>query len=99
MYEVIYTGQFQILIKPYSHIQKLFLQLFGGFTFSFSFAIERYDLTKNDMERNQIIDNIWVAARVLPKGSTLYLYDSRARSDWHEDSDWNLLLLPTNKVQ
>ena len=35
MYEVIYTGQFQILIKPYSHIQKLFLQLFGGFTFSF----------------------------------------------------------------
>lgn len=51
------------------------------------------------MERNQIIDNIWVAARVLPKGSTLYLYDSRARSDWHEDSDWNLLLLPTNKVQ
>lgn len=33
------------------------------------------------------------AARVLPKGSTLYLYGSRARGDYHEDSDWDLLLL------
>ena len=40
------------------------------------------------MERNQVIDNIrQVAARVLPKGSELYLYGSRARGDWHEDSD------------
>ena len=47
-----------------------------------------------NVERNQIIENIrQVAARVLPKGSTLYLYGSRARGDNHEDSDWDLLLL------
>ena len=46
------------------------------------------------MERAQVIDNIrQVAARVLPEGSALYLYGSRARGDWSEDSDWDLLLL------
>ena len=46
------------------------------------------------MERAQVIDNIrQVAARVLPKGSALYLYGSRARGDYHEDSDWDFLLL------
>lgn len=46
------------------------------------------------MERSQVIDNIrQVAASVLPKGSTLYLYGSRARGNYHEDSDWDLLLL------
>ena len=50
------------------------------------------------MERKQVIDNIrQVAARVLPKGSELYLYGSRARGDWHEDSDWDLLLLLDKK--
>ena len=46
------------------------------------------------MERQQVIENIKkVARQVLPKGSTLYLYGSRARGDYHEDSDWDLLLL------
>ena len=46
------------------------------------------------MKRAQVIDNIrQVAARVLPEGSTLYLYGSRARGDYHEDSDWDLLIL------
>jgi len=46
------------------------------------------------MERTQVIDSIkHVAAKVLPKGSMLYLYGSRARDDWHEKSDWDLLLL------
>lgn len=46
------------------------------------------------MERDRVIENIRkVAARVLPKGSTLYLYGSRARGDYREDSDWDLLLL------
>ena len=45
------------------------------------------------MNTSQVIENIrQVAARVLPKGSTLYLYGSRARGDYHEDSDWDLLL-------
>lgn len=46
------------------------------------------------MEQQKVIDNIkQVAAKVLPKGSTLYLYGSRARGDYREDSDWDLLLL------
>ena len=46
------------------------------------------------MKREQVIDSIrQVADRVLPKGSTLYLYGSRARDDWHNDSDWDLLIL------
>ncbi|MBO7099174.1 MAG: nucleotidyltransferase domain-containing protein [Bacteroidaceae bacterium] len=50
------------------------------------------------MERTQVIDSIrQVAARVLPKGSSLYLYGSRARGDWNEDSDWDLLLLLDKK--
>lgn len=49
---------------------------------------------QGEISRSQVIDNIrQVAARVLPKGSTLYLYGSRARGDWHEDSDWDLLVL------
>jgi len=46
------------------------------------------------MEKARMIDHIkQIAASVLPKGSTLYLYGSRARGDYHEDSDWDLLLL------
>ncbi|MCR5574895.1 MAG: nucleotidyltransferase domain-containing protein [Bacteroidaceae bacterium] len=42
----------------------------------------------------KVIENIKaVAGRILPKGSSLYLYGSRARGDAHEDSDWDLLLL------
>ena len=50
------------------------------------------------MEREQIIDSIrQVAAQVLPRGSVLYLYGSRARGDSGEDSDWDLLLLLDKK--
>ena len=46
------------------------------------------------MEKAQILNSIkQVASQVLPKGSTLYLYGSRARGDAHEGSDWDLLLL------
>jgi len=46
------------------------------------------------MEHAQVIENIkQVARKVLPPGSTLYLYGSRARGDYHEGSDWDLLLL------
>ena len=42
----------------------------------------------------RVIDHIQQTAKtVLPKGSELYLYGSRARGDFHEDSDWDLLLL------
>ena len=46
------------------------------------------------MERNKVIENIQqVAKNVLPKGSSLLLYGSRARGDEHESSDWDLLIL------
>ena len=46
------------------------------------------------MEQREIIDKIReVAYRVLPKGSTLYLYGSRARGDYRDDSDWDLIAL------
>lgn len=46
------------------------------------------------MSNNKVIDSIkQVAERVLPKGSLLYLYGSRARGDWHDGSDWDLLLI------
>ena len=49
------------------------------------------------MNRSQVIDSIkQVAEQVLPKGSTLYLYGSRARGDWHKGSDWDLLVLLDN---
>ena len=70
-----------------------------AYDFRGNFVSLQRDTQKNkNMERTQVIDNIrQVAARVLPKGSTLYLYGSRARGDAHEDSDWDLLLLLNNK--
>ena len=46
------------------------------------------------MEQAKVIESIRQTAHgVLPKGSALYLYGSRARGDYHDDSDWDLLLL------
>ena len=46
------------------------------------------------MEQAKVIESIKQVARdVLPVGSTLYLYGSRARGDYHAESDWDLLVL------
>ena len=46
------------------------------------------------MSGNQIIEKIrQLAHTVLPNGSSLWLYGSRARGDQHEGSDWDLLIL------
>lgn len=46
------------------------------------------------MEKSKVIDSIrQVAAQVLPKGSSLYLYGSRARGDSRDNSDRDLLIL------
>lgn len=34
-----------------------------------------------------------VARQIIPSGGTVWLYGSRARGDWHENSDWDLLVL------
>ena len=73
-------AKIQIISKIYSFIRKLFVYLHTD--------------KCNNMDKVQMINHIkQTAARVLPKGSTLYLYGSRARGDYHEDSDWDLLLL------
>ena len=49
------------------------------------------------MDDNMVIQKIQeVARQVLPPGSELYLYGSRARGDARPDSDWDLLVLLDN---
>lgn len=44
--------------------------------------------------RNSIIEGIKaIAAKSMPAGSKVLLYGSRARGDFHEGSDWDVLLL------
>lgn len=46
------------------------------------------------MTHSQVLDRIkQIAMEILPKGSSLYLYGSRARGDFHEESDQDLLVL------
>ena len=46
------------------------------------------------MEKGQILEKIkQLASVLLPKGSSLWLYSSHARGDFHDDSDWDLLIL------
>ena len=46
------------------------------------------------MEKSQVIERIkQLATAVLPNGSSLWLYGSRARGDNNDDSDWDLLIL------
>lgn len=46
------------------------------------------------MERAGVINSIQQLAReTLPKNSTLLLYGSRARGNYHNNSDWDLLIL------
>ncbi len=48
----------------------------------------------NKMDHQEVINRIkQVAAQVLPQGSTVYLYGSRARGDFNSESDWDLLIL------
>lgn len=46
------------------------------------------------MNRAKTIEQIQaIGKQILPKGSHLWLYGSRARGDHHADSDWDLLVL------
>lgn len=46
------------------------------------------------MDKRQILEKIkQLAITVLPQGSSLWLYGSRARGDESQSSDWDLLIL------
>ncbi len=52
------------------------------------------------MADNQIIEEIQALAKsVLPSGSSLWLYGSRARGTARDDSDWDLLILLDEEKQ
>ena len=46
------------------------------------------------MNNQNVISQIRdIGERVIPQGSRLLLYGSHARGDYHEDSDWDMLVL------
>lgn len=51
--------------------------------------------TEDDaLDKGQILERIkQLAFAVLPQGSSLWLYGSRARGDENQGSDWDLLVL------
>jgi predicted nucleotidyltransferase len=69
-----------------------FAEILCRSTFSYYFC--RHKTNDLIMEQAKVIESIkQVARNVLPKGSSVYLYGSRARGDYHEGSDWDLLIL------
>lgn len=51
-------------------------------------------IKENIMSTNDILSQIQLLGReIIPADGHLYLYGSRARGDFHEDSDWDLLIL------
>lgn len=52
------------------------------------------------MNKSSIIQRIQtMGLQILPKGSNLWLYGSRARGDFRADSDWDLLVLVDKEKQ
>lgn len=52
------------------------------------------------MSTNSTINRIrTIGKQILPAGSNLWLYGSRARGDFHSGSDWDLLVLVDKEAQ
>ncbi|MEM8528029.1 MAG: nucleotidyltransferase domain-containing protein [Bacteroidota bacterium] len=50
------------------------------------------------MENELILSSIKEAVRAVDEGAEVILFGSRARGDYQSDSDWDLLILPKEKV-
>ena len=51
------------------------------------------------MDRDSVISAIRATAiKVIPPDGHLYLYGSRARGDYRDDSDWDMLLLLNKEI-
>ena len=61
---------------------------------SYTFAAAKVLEFKSMLKDKNIVSQIQtLGKKVLPKGSNLLLYGSRARGDYRPDSDWDLLVL------
>lgn len=50
------------------------------------------------MEQQEILSKIKAAVREVIPDAKVYLFGSRARGDWHEESDWDILVLTDETV-
>lgn len=51
------------------------------------------------LTQKEILSSIKAAVQEVIPGAKVYLFGSRARGDWHEDSDWDILVLTKRKYQ
>lgn len=50
------------------------------------------------LNRDNIIDHIrHISAKLLPEGTSVFLFGSQARGDYSDNSDWDLLILLNKK--
>ena len=50
------------------------------------------------MEQNEILSRIKDGVQEVIPDAKVYLFGSRARGDWHEESDWDILVLTDSRV-
>ena len=50
-----------------------------------------------NLSEKEILNKIKTAIKELVPDAKVYLFGSRARDDWHEESDWDILVLTDEK--
>ncbi|HXL56457.1 MAG TPA: nucleotidyltransferase domain-containing protein [Chitinophagaceae bacterium] len=48
--------------------------------------------------KDEILESIKSTIKEIVPDANIILFGSRARGDWHEESDWDILVLTKNKV-
>jgi predicted nucleotidyltransferase len=71
-----------------------FLQIYLHISFFCCIFAPENKIVERMMSETSVIQQIRaMGEQVLPKGSNLWLYGSRARGDYRPDSDWDLIVL------